>query len=57
MAIANAMLTIRAILDIRPPAATSVPSIMKICQAPFISMCNPTGIHMLKFHSMYIQLK
>ncbi len=54
---ANAMLIIQAILEIQPPAATSVPSIVKINQAPFISRCNPAGIHMLKFHSTYIQLK
>ena len=32
-------------LETKPPAATSVPSMVKICQAPFISICNPVGIH------------
>lgn len=57
MAIANAMLIIRTMLEIKPPAATSVSSRVKICHAPFFNICNPTGIHILKIHLMYIQLK
>lgn len=57
MPMAMTMLKALNTLEIKLPAALSVPSIENVTQAAFIKICRKTGTQRLNFQPTYIQLK